>query len=309
GGSGPFHVASENIIEVGNTSGKLFYSGATNGNDLPLAFPKGYKAFYIMKYEISQIQYWEFLNTLTPNQFATRTAGASKYIMSNNASAVIRNGITAQGCDFNSNGVYNEADDGQWIACNYLSWADLAAYTDWAALRPFTELEFEKACRGPVASFSNEYAWGSTAITQATSIFHSGRIDEAANNDGANCSYGNHGSVQGPLRCGFAVKTSTDCGSSYYGVMDLSGNLDERPVNVVTGSGFTGYNGNGALNAADDGDVANWPLISAAGVGFRGGNWFSSAASYLRVSDRSNAANTNATRYSDSGGRAARTSP
>ena len=30
----------------------------------------------------------------------------------------------------------------------YISWPDLLAYADWAALRPITELEYEKAARG-----------------------------------------------------------------------------------------------------------------------------------------------------------------
>ncbi|MEI6065355.1 MAG: hypothetical protein WCQ26_12230, partial [Pseudanabaena sp. ELA748] len=124
GGSGPFQVASENAIAVANTSGNLYFSGAGT-YDIPQAFPKGYKAFYMMKYEISQIQYWEFFNTLTANQKTTRSSG-STYIMSNTAGVSERNGIKANGCDLDNDGVYNESHDGQWIACNYLSWADVA---------------------------------------------------------------------------------------------------------------------------------------------------------------------------------------
>ncbi len=40
---------------------------------LPAAFPKGYAAFYIMKYEISQEQYVGFLNKLTQTQQTART--------------------------------------------------------------------------------------------------------------------------------------------------------------------------------------------------------------------------------------------
>jgi formylglycine-generating enzyme required for sulfatase activity len=42
---------------------------------------------------------------------------------------------------------------------NILSWFDVAAYLDWAALRPMTELEFEKVCRGPENRIAGEYAW------------------------------------------------------------------------------------------------------------------------------------------------------
>lgn len=67
-------------------------------------------------------------------------------------------------------GVYNETTDGKWIACNWLTWMDGAAYTDWAALRPFTELEFEKAARGPQLVVNDEYSWGSTDLTQAEGV-------------------------------------------------------------------------------------------------------------------------------------------
>ena len=46
-----------------------------------------------------------------------------------------------------------------------LSWPDLCAYADWAALRPMTELEYEKACRGPNNPVLGEYAWGNTSIS------------------------------------------------------------------------------------------------------------------------------------------------
>ena len=48
---------------------------------------------------------------------------------------------------------------------------DLVAYLDWAALRPMTELEYEKIARGSAeAIVPGEYAWGSTSITTETEI-------------------------------------------------------------------------------------------------------------------------------------------
>ena len=41
---------------------------------------------------------------------------------------------------------------------------NLCTYLDWAGLRPMTELEYEKICRGPSAPVAGEYAWGSTTI-------------------------------------------------------------------------------------------------------------------------------------------------
>lgn len=48
-------------------------NGSINNSD----FPTGYRAFYIMKHELSQIQCVEFLNTLTRTQQDSRTASQS----------------------------------------------------------------------------------------------------------------------------------------------------------------------------------------------------------------------------------------
>ncbi len=47
---------------------------------------------------------------------------------------------------------------------------DLAAFLDWDALRPMTELEFEKMSRGPLLPNAGEYIWGNQTITAATTI-------------------------------------------------------------------------------------------------------------------------------------------
>ena len=160
------------------------------------------------------------------------------------------------------NNVYDEAADGGNIACNYLSWDDLRAYLDWAALRPMTELEFEKASRGLNASVLAEYAWGTTTINQASSgaLTNGGQATEVSTStaDGL-CAY-NAGTTLGPLRVGFAATASTfrtGAGASYYGILDLSGNVWEQvfgcgyfifPNRLFTPI-FTGVLGDGMLDA------------------------------------------------------------
>jgi formylglycine-generating enzyme required for sulfatase activity len=303
-----FEVTSEGAINTGTTNDYLWAAGYM-GTDLtiPADFPKGYDAFYCMKYEITQEQYVDFLNTLTRTQQDTRTAtdisGTSitnRYVMANNSAMQNRNGIRCDAtlanttdpitfyCDYNGNGTGNESGDGQNIACNFLSWADGAAYADWSGLRPMTELEYEKACRGGAAPVANEYAWGTTSIQEATGISNAGNNNESPSNSAANCIYNNNASVQGPLRVGSCTSgTRSSMGASYYGIMELSGNLWERPVTVAVSRGraFTGSHGDGAL---DDGDAnaSNWPETDAVGSGFRGGTWFS-VGIYCRASDRS----------------------
>ena len=344
----PFYVDSEDMITLGGggagSLGNNNASGMTTADDfddgtsktLPATFPKGYNAFYMMKYEISQGQYRDFLNTLTLDQQDTRTAddlannnAAAHYIMSgnNDSNVAYRNGLYVAAnpgvgipyvvsCDVDDGGDPNQTDDGEWIACNYLSWADTAAYMDWSALRPFTELEFEKACRGPLTPGANEYAWGTTGITQAEgAVQNPGEASEVANTTGDGlCNYNGAGTdISGPLRVGFAAASSTNrvsAGAGYYGVMELGGNLYERPVTVGNSAGrdFTGIHGNGELNSTGDADTSSWPETDATGAGLRGGNWYNDASG-VRVSCRDNAASTDNRRGVNFGGRGVRVAP
>lgn len=308
------------------------------------SWPNGYNAFYCMKYETSQKQFVDFLNKLTRAQQNTRTSTSlasgttsvtDRYVMCNGTNTSVRttgsstmefrnsircdatihtsNPITFY-CDFDGDGNGNESDDGQNIACNFLGWNDVAAYLDWSGLRPMTELEFEKACRGDQTPYANEYAWGSTSITRSTGISNSGSNNETTSTSGANTIYDAGNSLSnGPLRTGsFAGSATTraDAGATYYGIMDMSGNVWERTVTIgnYAGRNFTGEHGNGAIATAGDADVSNWPGTSAIGAGFRGGVW-SFGSTLLRVSDRIyTTAQDNVRRYYMSG-RGVRTAP
>jgi len=281
----------------------------STGASTNVLFPTGYNAFYIMKADVSQGQYRDFLNSLTRNQQNTRTAvqTASYYALGNSGAgtvnvnyrdglrvpATVPAGVITFGCDLEGitannttagDGVFNESNDGEWLAQNDLSWMDTAAFAAWAGLRPFTELEFEKAARGPQAVAAGEYAWGSTSITQATGITNSGQTNETITNGAANCVYSGHASVYGPVRSGIfagAATTRAQSGSGYYGVLDLSGQLWKRPVTVgnPTGRAFTGTHGSGTLSTNGNASNSDWPgyvtseVTGATGCGFRGGAW------------------------------------
>jgi len=259
--------------------------GYPTGQSAPAnaSFPNGYNAFYCMKYEISQQQYVEFLNTLTQAQADARKANetANRY------------GITGS-----SPGNYTTSMP--YVACNFFSWADGAAYADWACLRPMTELEYEKACRGNQPPVVGEYAWGTAQIaTTPYALSNSGQINEQiAENYSTSAGNANYsstdGSIDGPFRVGIFAANSGNLnritsGSSYWGVLELSGNLMERCISAghPVGLLFTGKNGNGSITSNGEADVENWPSANAAGAGFRGGSWYIDA-SELRVSDRDN---------------------
>ncbi len=341
-GEGALTLGGSTAGNLGNNNASGMHSDCDDFNNsttqsLPAEFPKGYNAFYLMKYELSQGQYRDFLNTLTRTQQAARvgttvTAGTTsvtnRYVMANSSSLQYRNGIRCDAtihtsnpitfyCDVDGNGssttASNGSTDGEWISCNYLSWGDLAAYGDWAALRPMTELEFEKAARGTSSAVANEYAWGTTNITNANTIANSGATNEGVTETGNGlCNYNNDG-VTAPLRSGFAATASTGretAGAGYYGNMDLSGNNWEKVVTVgnVGGRAFTGLHGDGVLAANGAMDVTNWPSATTAeGSGFRGGDWYLDVL-YLRLSDRVFASYAYNTRYyAYNGGRLCRT--
>ncbi len=323
----PWYIGSESAITTANAAGtgnglaetaaEYYYPGAGDAAGsvftIPAAFPKGYQAHYMMKGEISQGQWVGFFNTLTGTQKSTRDITSATNGGKNSDNVIYRNNVSwssgnATLPDQGSGATYSA------VAMSYLSWADLSAYLDWSGLRPMSELEFERAGRGPYRAVSGEYAWGSTSITQATSISNAGLPSERAQS-GANAAYGNHVSVQGPLRVGsFAsggVATRIAAGAGYYGAMDLSGNLFERPVTVgnSTGRSFEGrYHGNGALDSSGNPNVSTWPGTGATGSGLRGGAWFSNST-YARLSDRNYATSTASYRSDGFGGRGVRVAP
>ncbi|MDX9905303.1 MAG: SUMF1/EgtB/PvdO family nonheme iron enzyme [Bacteroidales bacterium] len=295
-------------------------------------FPTGYNAYYIMKYELSQEQYAEFLNTLTRAQQINRvesditgTTVANYYVMRNSNTPImnfIRCNLTIAAspeavnfyCDYNNNGVV-ETCDAQYLACGFLNWPDGAAYADWAGLRFMSELEYEKAARGPNNAVYGEYAWGNTNLaTSPVSLSDYGCPNSGITlNPDVNTGRAlyNDTYISWPHRCGIFAATSVnhtrqEAGAGYYGVMELSGNVSEPAVTIgnVAGRSYRAYHGNGELTSNGYADVDYWPGINgnastitantvfggstgvaeAAGACERGGS--ASASSYLRTSDR-----------------------
>ena len=313
----PFQITSEGELTINAGAGNLWSNGGAGGiggaGTLAATFPKGYAAFYLMKYKISEEQWACFFNTLTTTQKATRdiTAASGK----NSDGIVNRNTVSW------TSGSASTTRPAR--ACGYLSWMDLVAYADWAGLRPMTELEFEKTCRGILSPVAGEYAWGSTSITppEAGGISGSENGEEAITTSGANTLYDNISFTgvaetgTGPLRVGIFATASTTTrvasGTGYYGNMDLSGNLWERVVTVgnATGRGFSGSHGDGVLNEQGDANES-WPGLSdATGSGLKGGGWSTTDVTRLAVSDRDQAATADTTRGADYGGRCMRTAP
>jgi formylglycine-generating enzyme required for sulfatase activity len=272
----PFNVTTEAQFEVAPKPGCLYGTAGPGAahqmghiGELPSEFPKGFGAFYCMKYEINQGQYAAFLNQLTAAQATER------YPFPTIPAHRTKDGIhtirkTSSGYAANK----------PQRACNWVSWDDCTAYLDWAGLRPMTELEFEKACRGPLKPIKDEYAWGSGELIDAPWIL---KLDAA---------------LPIPYPQGICGKEGRiKAGCTYWGIAAMSGHLRERTVAVghKEGWAFTRLCGDGTIADNSLSNVTGWPgpgklwpargSYATCGGGFRGGPWYKDKVR-LRVSDR-----------------------
>jgi formylglycine-generating enzyme required for sulfatase activity len=259
-----FEVTSENAITIGSGATHLTSSLASSmvNGSLPAAYPKGYKAFWMMKYEASKQQYVDFLNTMDLAGATARNVGGFAGVHPNFTAANPERVLGGTGSD------------------------DVLAFLDWAAMRPMTELEFEKACRGKnILPVANEYAWGNTTIAQLATPTLQGTTDETWATGNAN--YFN-ASIGVPIRCGaIATATSnrTQSGGTYYGIMEMTGNVAESVVTANTdGRTFVGAHGDGYLSNTYMHNEVTWTINA---LGYRGaGAYSNSTPNELRVSDR-----------------------
>ncbi len=284
----PFTITSEGEIKIGNVAGSLYYDNfGDQTGPVPASFPKGYGGFYIMKYETSQQQWLSFFNSLNTTQKANNDLTDATH--KNSDEKLGGNGISYT--------TGNATTTSPYLPVNYISWTEVNAYLDWTGLRPMTEFEYEKACRGTLDPVAGEFAWGNSNIslvnyTLTNQEKENSLITNVQENMG-NANYQNR--VGQPTRVGiFAAsainKNREETGGSFYGVMDLSGNVYERVITIGNpeGRSFNGSHGDGEITIDGEANVATW--IEGTGGGYRGGG-FPNGDIYLRVSDRNDAAN------------------
>lgn len=310
-------VSSENAITVGTEKGNLYYIlddvnvGDLQGGVIPAEFPKGYQAFYCMKYEITQGQYVDYVNTLSSDQAEENTPNRQGYH---------RNNFTHNGSEYETSTPS--------LPQNGLGHIQLLNYLDWACLRPMTELEYEKACRGTLAPVNREYVWGTEDINDAEYTLANEGTDAESIDTGYSTTLGNithYDAVfnlpdvngnQAVTRVGIYATNTSDrvsAGATYYGILDMSGNVFETviPVSVAEGRAYTGEHGDGVLDNFGRYDVTGWPSLTAgAGVGQRGGS-VSRNKALAQLSYRGYAAKyiANGYGYAGEGGRGVRTAP
>jgi formylglycine-generating enzyme required for sulfatase activity len=327
---GAYLISSESEIAFGPTTGQLYCDFDTpNSREntdsfiIPATFPKGFQAMWYMKYNLTEEQFVQFLNCLTRKQQQSHVMADISNDHIEQYYAVTGTTEPKDRCDVicmrTGNGTqepvtfYSAAPQ---RAMNAISYNDVSAFACFAGLRPITELEYEKAARGPLPAIAKEFAWGTTNIGR---VFHFNGVDGSGTEKplpqkkGAicNCNYGtdiapfdkdkktvpdNPGWVgpvsvglyeNGPVLPGFTKRECT--GASYYGVMDLCGNVWENIISVgrLEGRSYLPEHGKGYLDADGHHIMKEWPdSHTAIGCGVRGGVFVSPDPSYVHMALR-----------------------
>lgn len=161
--------------------------------------------------------------------------------------------------DLDASNPPNSDNDGANIVLNHLTVGDILAYFDWSGLRPMTELEYEKMCRGTnVPAIAGEFAWGSDTNNPAGTITNSGAANEATSNVG---SLSNLFKTE-PLRAGFAATSTSNrsaSGATFWGIMDMH-NLGEFMYGVESTNFSRLSYGDGSLDANGNAMVSGWTV-------------------------------------------------
>ena len=195
-----------------------------NGSIDNTTYPTGYFAFYCYKYEMTEQQYADFLNTLTATQVTTLGLAGT--------------GITLNG------GQYFSSTPNK--ACNNASTERLFAYADWSGVRPMSCLEFNKASYGPLQPVSINYF--------GNSCCNHGYVAWGSSNSGPD----NFATTA--TEVGYADSpnsTKASAGASYFGILELTGSALEPVVRLISTS-FTSSNGNGVLSSSGTSDIVSW---------------------------------------------------
>ncbi len=246
---------------------------------VPATYPNGFDAFYCMKYPFTQKQFVDFLNQLSYDDQALIVQvdyagdnpdqqypfgkdfrqGIYRRIDSTN---VLGGNIYA--CNLNDDGVYNNSDDGEHLAASFRvdpRMSDAGAIDvyaieaflrmlNWTGLRPMSELEYEKAARGPLSPIAGEFAWGAPKYLDLIpgNIANAGTESESYVED---AEFYNYLSFNMAHRVGMFAESGTDrldAQASYWGVQDLSGNGYPLLISIYNDS-FIGSNGTGSIKS------------------------------------------------------------
>lgn len=224
-------------------------------------YPTGYKAFYIMKYEMSEQQYADFLNTLTNLQISNL-------------------GIAGRNISL-LNGKYVSTSPNR--SCGGAIPSRFFAYADWSALRPMSFMEFEKAHRGPISEeFDVKYDYLiSMDFSPNQFYFQNENGTETLLNQILQSYYFNNPDSAFLLRGGLQNSITTSnynlarsgvfgrefsnrkqIVATYYGVIDLISNAMDLYISPKS-TFFTKINGDGIIENNGLSNISTWVNLDA----------------------------------------------
>jgi formylglycine-generating enzyme required for sulfatase activity len=227
----PLQITSESEIKNG-----FLVSPYISSKGISQYFPKGYDAFYCMKHEVSNEQLIAYFNSIGTNRTRLEMLGCSgnnpfKYnnITIGQDTVDIIGTLTAEGYEFTCEAGY---ENHPAVMTPYT----LASYLNWAGLCLMTELQYVKACRGPLYPTENETAAGinvrsGTTLTAVSDTFF-------ANLKTPNERLKRHYSAPNTnklRRCGFAADSSTNrisSNASFYGILNMTDNAYEITISI-----------------------------------------------------------------------------
>ena len=200
-----------------------------NGTVDNTSYPTGYHAFFCYKYELTEQQYADYLNTLTSAQVTNLGIAGSNITL--------------------LNGQYNTSTPNK--ACGGSNSTRLFSYADWSGVRPMSILEFNKMSYGPNLPQLANFLWssGGQGCSYSYSLYPAWGLSI---NGGHN--------INTLLDVGYYATSSsskTQSGSSCYGIMEVTGNAHE-PVVKLGYFNYTQLNGNGVLLSTGLSDISNW---------------------------------------------------
>lgn len=317
----PFLIDSEDAILVGDQAGRLWCTPNTPSlqifpveqgfldteTEIPATFPKGFESFYAMKMEITQQQYADFLNTISFEDFTNFYPGAAPPIPG--TMLEIYSGFPVE-----HHNVYSLTGDWPTVdairphqAQVWISWNHIRAFLSWAALRPLTDLEYEKICRGTDTPTPFQAAWGDFTNTIPGQRLNTGTSQETVTNAGQHgvtsaIFDGDPSKVIYTMRVGYQGvngTTRTSLSAGFYGNLNMSGNVFESYVSLRDASmAYEGTWGKGSTNIPVD-----WEGIEAT---VRGGGWGLVLDWEINISSRSFVNVPDDRTYNNSGGRGGR---
>jgi len=140
----PYRVTNSAAIATGKTPGKLWARAAEppDGGEIPATFPTGYRAFYMMDRPIPQAAWAFFLSSVPPELAALLCEEGGHATEGGWAGGIGKHDDPENPYQFHHGRLKTYS---VW----WLSWNCGATFAAWAGLRPMTELENEKALRGP----------------------------------------------------------------------------------------------------------------------------------------------------------------